>query len=97
MSGTQVFLVTVDVVSICLFIGVIIYWRYRNRRHKIALMMIRVGRLTPVEFMKGKKRRQKWKALGVEPRLGYIVGSEMSFEEEMDLLRGEVKKIEDSL
>ena len=91
------FLWVVNVVSFSILISTLIYGWRRRRQHKVNLMMIRMSRMTPVEFMIRKGRRQRWKALGMEPNLGYIIGSEMSFEEETELVLGEVKKIEDSL
>lgn len=97
IDWTEVFLWTINIISMGILVFTVVYWWRRNKRHKINLMMIRMGRMSPVEFMIRKGRRQKWKSLGLEPHLGYIIGSEMTFEEEMDLLQLEVKKIEDSM
>ncbi len=97
MTGYDIFLWVVNVVSFSTLIFTLIYGWRRRRQHKLYMLMLRMNRMTPVAFIRAKGRRAKWVALGTEPNLGYIIGSGMSFDEEMAILQAEVKKIEDSL
>ncbi len=72
--------------TIMLLTAVFMIWFMvkRHRRHKIIMMMIRMGRMNPVSYIKANKKVQ-WIAIGVHT-LGYEVGSEMPWEEETILL-----------
>ncbi len=71
---------------IMLFTAVFMIWLMvkRHRRHKITLMMIRMMRMNPVRCIKASKKAE-WVAIGIHT-LGYEVGSNMPWDEEMEML-----------
>ena len=77
-------LTVINATSLIFMVGVLIASRRRHKRHLINLIFIRMKRMDPVVFIK-RRRRKKWRAVGTH-ELGWEVGTEMGWKEEMDLL-----------
>ena len=84
-------LLILNVFAIRVMIYVGISARRRHKKHLLNLIFIRMRRMDPVVFVKRKKHflplryKSKWVAVGTHD-LGWQVGSNMGWREEMEML-----------